>query len=694
MKRIVSAASMACALLAGPIANATDFELVSLRGDGTPPTVYTDGSNQPAITPDGRYVVFVADATNLVSPSVSGLQVYLHDRTTGTTELVSVGTAGAGGNSSSSVPTISDDGCRVVFTSYASNLVAGDTNGLQDVFVRNRCTAPATTALVSASPGGTPGNGASIDGRISADGTRVVFVTDATNLAAATGLGFECLVVRNLATATTSAITTTAGACIAARVPDISANGSRVAFWGYYAPGTSNVTNGVWQIYLYDFNAASGARLSIVSSSSAGAPQSQGSEGISTVSAPAISADGGYVAFASRGAGLVAVPGGGNYHVYVKDLGAGTLSRASVNSAGTAGNADSSGGGSGYRPGLSSFAETVTFLTSATNLASETGGFFPNVVGHNPYTGTTIGFTAAKTLNGIPAITAGGELIVANSLYALDPAYSSRGMFVFPGLVSRLGNISTRMQVLTGNDVMIGGFVIGGSASKTVAIVATGPSLAAFGITNPLANPTLTLVRSSDQTVIATNDNWSTAANAAQLQAAGFAPSNALESAILVTLPPGAYTGIVSGVGGGTGVAVVAVYEVDSPEVPLVNISTRGQVLTGNDVMIGGFIIQGTDPQTVAIVATGPSLAAFGITNPLANPTLTLVRSSDQSVVATNDNWGTAPNAAQLQAAGFAPSNALEAAILITLQPGAYTAIVSGVGGGTGVGVIAVYTTP
>jgi hypothetical protein len=238
---------------------------------------------------------------------------------------------------------------------------------------------------------------------------------------------------------------------------------------------------------------------------------------------------------------------------------------------------------------------------------------------------------------------------------------------------------------------MIGGFVIGGAANKTVAIVATGPSLSAFGIANPLANPTLQLVRSSDQSVIASNDDWGTAANAAQLTATGFAPSHALESAILITLAPGAYTAIVSGAGGGTGVGIVAVYEVDHPEIPLINISTRGQVLTGSDVMIGGFIIQGSGPRTVAITATGPSLASFGIANPLANPTLTLVRSSDQSVIATNDDWGSAPNAAQIQASGFAPSNALESAILVTLPPGAYTAIVSGAGGGTGVGIVAVY---
>jgi hypothetical protein len=273
-------------------------------------------------------------------------------------------------------------------------------------------------------------------------------------------------------------------------------------------------------------------------------------------------------------------------------------------------------------------------------------------------------------------------------------AYSGSSAPVSAGVPTRLVNISSRMQVLTGNDVMIGGFVIGGSANKRVAIVATGPSLAQVGITNPLANPTITLVRSSDQAVIASNDDWQTAANHADLTAAGFAPTNPLEAAILIDLAPGAYTAIVQGVANGTGVAVIGVYEVDSPTIPLVNISSRGRVLTGNDVMIGGFVIQGSGPQTVAIVATGPSLANFGITNPLANPTLRLVRSSDQAVIDTNDDWQTHANASQLEAACFAPASPLESAIYTTLPPGAYTAIVEGASGGTGVAVIGVYKAP
>jgi hypothetical protein len=340
---------------------------------------------------------------------------------------------------------------------------------------------------------------------------------------------------------------------------------------------------------------------------------------------------------------------------------------------------------------------TLTGATSFHNLSflTSTGRTFTIPVGAAIQVGGTITLTGApgnpvQVLSANPSqpagILTGPGATITGTNYVLGP-----NVTIGPADPPRLVNISTRMQVLTGNDVMIGGFVIGGSVSKTVAIVATGPSLVPFGIANPLANPRITLVRSSDQSVVATNDDWQAAPNAAQLSAAGFAPSNALEAAILASLAPGAYTAIVEGASGGTGVSVIGVYEVDGPQIPLINISTRGRVLTGNDVMIGGFIIQGTGPQTVAIVATGPSLAPFGITSPLANPRITLVRSSDQAVIDSNDDWQTHANASQLSAAGFAPSNALEAGIYTTLQPGAYTAVVEGVGGGTGVSVIGVY---
>jgi hypothetical protein len=129
---------------------------------------------------------------------------------------------------------------------------------------------------------------------------------------------------------------------------------------------------------------------------------------------------------------------------------------------------------------------------------------------------------------------------------------------------------------------------------------------------------------------------------------------------------------------------VTATFRVDSPNPRMENISTRMQVLTGEDVMIAGFVIGGATSKQVAVVATGPSLSAYGIANPLANPTLRLVRSSDQAVIATNDDWQSAPNWAALQASSFAPTHPLEAALLVDLAPGAYTAIVEGAGGLTG----------
>jgi hypothetical protein len=250
--------------------------------------------------------------------------------------------------------------------------------------------------------------------------------------------------------------------------------------------------------------------------------------------------------------------------------------------------------------------------------------------------------------------------------------------------------ISTRVQVLTGDNVLIGGFIIGGSAPKTVIVRARGPSLATQGVAGVLADPTLTLVPASGPSV--TNDDWGAAANWATISQSGFAPTSAKESAILATLNPGAYTAIVSGVGGTTGVAIVEVYELDHPEVPLTAISTRGRVQTGDNVMIGGIVIQGTTPQTVVIRARGPSMAAQGVAGTLANPVLTLVPASGPTIV--NDDWGTASNAGALSASGFAPTNPLESAILVTLNPGVYTAIVTGAGGATGVGIVEVFAIP
>ncbi|MGE5095443.1 MAG: hypothetical protein ACM3SO_09915 [Betaproteobacteria bacterium] len=328
--------------------------------------------------------------------------------------------------------------------------------------------------------------------------------------------------------------------------------------------------------------------------------------------------------------------------------------------------------------------------------------FYPDSVDYELQTLLYRGGTGAILMSPRHAGGAAGGRAEANLELSIDGAAYTIGRFVRsdgthlvalkyaepppPPSVNTLLGISTRMDVLTGDNVLIGGFVIGGSTPKTVIVRARGPSL---GVAGALADPTLTLVPANGDPSIF-NDDWGSASNAAQVQASGFAPGDAKESAILVTLNPGAYTAIVSGAGGTTGVAIVEVFEVDHPEVPLTAISTRGEVLTGDNVMIGGFIIPGSTPRTVVVRARGPSLTATGVAGALADPTLTLVPGNGDPSI-TNDDWGSAANAAQLQASGFAPGNAKESAILVTLNPGAYTAVLSGVGGTTGVAIVEVF---
>jgi CSLREA domain-containing protein len=252
-----------------------------------------------------------------------------------------------------------------------------------------------------------------------------------------------------------------------------------------------------------------------------------------------------------------------------------------------------------------------------------------------------------------------------------------------------LGNISTRAFVQTGDSVMIGGLIITGSGQKKVIVRAIGPSLVNHGITNPLRNPTLEL---HDHTgaVIAFNDNWMNAPNKQEIINSGLAPTNNLESAILTSLNPGNYTAIVRGVNNGTGIALVEGYDLDpTAGSKLGNLSTRALVQTGNNVMIGGFIITGAGQKRVIVRAIGPSLAQHGITNPLLDPTLEL-HNGNGAVIAFNDNWKDSQQA-EIQATGLAPANDLESAIVSTLAPGNYTAIVRGENNTIGVALVEVY---
>lgn len=246
----------------------------------------------------------------------------------------------------------------------------------------------------------------------------------------------------------------------------------------------------------------------------------------------------------------------------------------------------------------------------------------------------------------------------------------------------QLGNISTRLSVGTADNVLIGGFIVTGAEAKQVIIRAIGPSLPLGGT---LADPTLEL--HDDTGTIASNDNWQDAPNKQAIIDSGFAPQNSSESAILMALQPGAYTAIVSGVSSTTGVVLIEVYDLDrTVDSRLANISTRGFVQTGDNVMIGGLIVLGDSPARTIVRAIGPSLPLSGA---LQDPNLEL-HDGDGMTIASNDNWKS-DQEDQINDTGLAPKSESESAIVLTVNPGAYTAIVRGTNDTTGIALVEAY---
>jgi uncharacterized repeat protein (TIGR01451 family) len=266
-----------------------------------------------------------------------------------------------------------------------------------------------------------------------------------------------------------------------------------------------------------------------------------------------------------------------------------------------------------------------------------------------------------------------------------------------------IANISTRLQVGTGDNVLIAGFIINGTTPKKILIRASGPSLAGSGVQNPLSDPELELHDTSS--VIARNQDWQTteigglltADQVQEITNSGLQPSASAEPALIVTLNPGTYTAIVQDENSGTGVGTVEVYDLSTDgDARLVNISTRGFVQTGDNVMIGGFITV-NQPTTLFIRARGPSLSNAGITNPLEDPQLELHDAT--SIVATNDDWQTTQigslitngQASVIQNSPLKPDDAKEPAMIVTLPPGIYTAIIRGANESTGVATVEAY---
>lgn len=267
-----------------------------------------------------------------------------------------------------------------------------------------------------------------------------------------------------------------------------------------------------------------------------------------------------------------------------------------------------------------------------------------------------------------------------------------------------LGNLSGRGAVGVGDDIIITGFALQGSGTKTLLIRGVGPALGQFGVHDVLATPTLTLV--SDSGVIGSNTGWSTSPDAAAIAAASRAvyafelAEGSADSAMLVHLPAGSYTAQLAGVGDTTGNALVELYDVDDGggTTRLGNISVRARVATGDSILIGGYVVSGNGPRQVLVRAVGPGLARFGVHGLLADPHLGLFIGDAQ--VDENDDWCDSPDEVEIAAAAsrvFAfelAGGSCDSAMLLTLDPGSYTVQVSGAGGTGGVALIEIYDVP
>jgi hypothetical protein len=322
------------------------------------------------------------------------------------------------------------------------------------------------------------------------------------------------------------------------------------------------------------------------------------------------------------------------------------------------------------------------------------GGVRVDVAGANFFaiSSSSGGYSVPVPGNGSFNVTfSGGGVTTTQATVNVANLRNAKADFVVgqPTGPTALANISTRLRVETGDNILIGGFILTGTQNKKVIIRAIGPSLSLAG---KLANPTLEL-RNSSGALLASNDDWmnSSPADKQAIIDSTIPPSNDLESAIVATLPANGagYTAIVRGANNTTGIAVVEVYDLDlSVDSRLANMSTRGFVQTGNTVLFAGMIVVGPGTQKVIVRAIGPSLTVPG---KLGNPFLEL-RNSNGDIVRSNDDWRTGGQEGEIIASGVPPPSDFESALVETLSGGSsYTAVVRGVNNGTGIGLVEIY---
>ena len=299
-----------------------------------------------------------------------------------------------------------------------------------------------------------------------------------------------------------------------------------------------------------------------------------------------------------------------------------------------------------------------------------------------------VGLRGTSNAGGFTDNTRGGTLFVVGNgpLPTATPPPTST-----PAPAIRLANIAGRSLVQQNDNIGIGGFIVRGSGSKRVMIRGIGSSLKSGDAPLPgrLADPIVDL-RGESGAVLQQNDNWRQSSQQQEIQDTGIAPSDDNEAAIVMTLAPGTYTAVLQGANGSQGIGVVEIYDLEPTAGPeLANLAARAFVSTGDNILVGGVILNGVTPKRVLLRGIGPSLSG-SLPNALANPTMQLFNGNGDSL-ATNDNWKDAPNAGEITATGIAPTNDAESAILLPLGPGLYTAVVNGVDNGTGNGVVEIY---